>query len=387
MKKTTSAQKGAWTAAVWAAALALAVLINLVVRAIPETYTQLDLSEAGLYSLSPESLQVIREIPQEVTVYYLCETGSEDTLIRSYLNRCAAENPQITWQLKDPAMYPTFAAQYGAENASAGSLILVSGEDSLVLDAAELYEYDYSDYATTGGYSLRFDGENDLTAALYRLTSGEQRHAYVLTGHGEKSLTETLSITLEKQGFALNTLSLLSGTVPEDCDLLILNVPQSDLAGAGQKVNEVGRMKEYLAQGGKLLVLTGEYYQTPNLDELLAQFGLSRVDGIIAEGQADHALYGYPCSLPVRAGIAGSYIDSGRCSAGAAPQKVNAYGGPQKDLAGAAGWCAVGRCGAVGADRSLCPFRKGRRLRVSCYATDAALSPLYLSGADADAGV
>lgn len=297
MKKTTSAQKGAWTAAVWAAALALAVLINLVVRAIPETYTQLDLSEAGLYSLSPESLQVIREIPQEVTVYYLCETGSEDTLIRSYLNRCAAENPQITWQLKDPALYPTFAAQYGAENASAGSLILVSGEDSLVLDAAELYEYDYSDYATTGGYSLRFDGENDLTAALYRLTSGEQRHAYVLTGHGEKPLTETLSITLEKQGFALNTLSLLSGTVPEDCDLLILNVPQSDLAGAGQKVNEVGRMKEYLAQGGKLLVLTGEYYQTPNLDELLAQFGLSRVDGIIAEGQADHALYGYPCSL------------------------------------------------------------------------------------------
>lgn len=166
-----------------------------------------------------------------------------------------------------------------------------------MLDAAELYEYDYSDYATTGGYSLRFDGENDLTAALYRLTSGERRHAYVLTGHGEKSLTETLSITLEKQGFALDTLSLLSGTVPEDCDLLILNVPQSDLAGAGQKVNEVGRMKEYLAQGGKLLVLTGEYYQTPNLDELLAQFGLSRVDGIIAEGQADHALYGYPCSL------------------------------------------------------------------------------------------
>ena len=106
-----------------------------------------------------------------------------------------------------------------------------------------------------------------------------------------------MSITLEKQGFALDTLSLLSGTVPEDCDLLILNVPQSDLAGAGQKVNEVGRMKEYLAQGGKLLVLTGEYYQTPNLDELLAQFGLSRVDGIIAEGQADHALYGYPCSL------------------------------------------------------------------------------------------
>lgn len=297
MKKFASARKGIWTAAVWAAAIALVVLVNLVVRAVPARYTQLDLSEAGLYSLSQETLQVVRDIQQDVTIYYLCETGSEDTLIQSYLDRCAAENRHIRWQLKDPAIYPTFAAQYGAETSSSGSLILVSGEDSLVLDAAELYEYDYTDYASTGSYSLRFDGENDLTAALYRLTSGEQRRAYALTGHGEQPLTETLTITLEKQGFALGTLSLLSGEVPEDCDLLILNVPQDDLSGAGQKVNELGRLRTYLDQGGKLLVLTGGYYETPRLDELLAEFGLSRVEGIVAEGQGDHALYGYPCSL------------------------------------------------------------------------------------------
>ena len=136
MKKFASARKGIWTAAVWAAAIALVVLVNLVVRAVPARYTQLDLSEAGLYSLSQETLQVVRDIQQDVTIYYLCETGSEDTLIQSYLDRCAAENRHIRWQLKDPAIYPTFAAQYGAETSSSGSLILVSGEDSLVLDGA-----------------------------------------------------------------------------------------------------------------------------------------------------------------------------------------------------------------------------------------------------------
>lgn len=297
MKKFSPARTGAMTAAVWAAAIALAVLVNLVVRAIPARYTQLDLSEAGLYSLSQETVQLVRQIQQDVTIYYLCETGSEDTLIQSYLDRCAAENQHITWQQKDPALYPTFAAQYGAEDTSSGSLILTSGEESLVLDAAALYEYDYSDYAAGGGYSLRFDGENDLTAALYRLTSREQRRAYALTGHGEQPLTETLTITLEKQGFTLGSLSLLSGEVPEDCDLLILNVPQDDLAGAGQKVNELGRLRSYLEQGGKLLVLTGGYYATPHLDGLLAEFGLSRVEGIVAEGEDGHALYGYPCSL------------------------------------------------------------------------------------------
>ena len=76
--------------------------------------------------------------------------------------------------------------------------------------------------------------------------------------------------------------------------------------------------------------------------------GVDPLQGIGSSAASDRWAIDRRAWHPVRAGIAGSYIDSGRCSAGAAPQKVNAYGGPQKDLAGAAGWCAVGRCGAVG---------------------------------------
>ncbi len=39
---------------------------------------------------------------------------------------------------------------------------MVSGENSEVLDAAELYEYDYSDYYTTGAANVTFGGEKQI---------------------------------------------------------------------------------------------------------------------------------------------------------------------------------------------------------------------------------
>ena len=41
-------RSGVWSAAIAAAVSVLAVLVNLIVRAIPSRYTEFDLSEAGL---------------------------------------------------------------------------------------------------------------------------------------------------------------------------------------------------------------------------------------------------------------------------------------------------------------------------------------------------
>lgn len=286
-------RSGVYSAAIAAAAVALAVLVNLVVRAIPTKYTEFDLSEAGLYTLNESSVQVAQSLEQDVTIYYLCETGSEDAIITRLLDNYAAESSHISWQLKDPAIYPTFASQYGAETASSGSLILVCGEKSTVLDAADLYEYDYSNYYTTGTYSVTFGGENQLTSAIYRLTSGEESHAYYTTNHGEQALTDTLQKALEAQNISVSSLDLLSATIPEDCDLLIINVPASDFTAAGQLVDEMSQLRSYLANGGKLMLMTDAYYDTPNLDALMSEFGLSRTEGLVVEGDADHALYGY----------------------------------------------------------------------------------------------
>ena len=69
-----------------------------------------------------------------------------------------------------PAGYtPTFAAKYGAENVSTGSLIVTCGENSTVLDAADLYEYDYTDntqLTVFGGFAPNSQSAEVLSKAL-----------------------------------------------------------------------------------------------------------------------------------------------------------------------------------------------------------------------------
>ena len=69
-------RSGRSSAAITAAVIAAVVLLNLLVRAIPSKYTEFDLSEAGLYTLGDISKQVARELSQDVTIYYLFETGN-----------------------------------------------------------------------------------------------------------------------------------------------------------------------------------------------------------------------------------------------------------------------------------------------------------------------
>lgn len=287
-------RSGVYAAALSAVVLVLVILVNLVVRAIPTRYTEFDLSESGLFTLSESSKTVAKNIDTDVTIYYLAETGDEDVLITKLLNNYAAQNAHIRWEGKDPALYPTFAAQYGAQNSANGSLILTCGEKSTVLDASDLYTEDYSNYYLNGSSSVTFDGESKLTAALYRLTSGEERHAYYTTNHGEQALTDTLKAALENQNLAVSALDLLSGDIPDDCDLLIINVPAQDLASAGALLDEMSALRSYLEQGGKLLVTTDSYNKTPNLDALLAEFGLSRTEGLVVEGDSSHVLNSYP---------------------------------------------------------------------------------------------
>ena len=287
-------KSGIYAASFTVLAILLAVLLNLIVRAVPAKYTEFDLSEAGLYSLSDSSKEIARGLTQDVSIYYLAETGSEDAIITKLLDRYASESSHIRWERKDPAVYPTFAAQYGAQDLTSGGLILVCGEQSKVLDAAELYDYDYSDYAATGAASVTFDGESRITSAIYQLTSGESRYVYYTTNHGEQALTSTLTDALESQNLTVSALDLLSQTIPEDCDLLVINDPAQDFSGAGSLVDELGQLRSYLSNGGRVLLLTDSYYSTPNLDAVMAEFGLTRTEGLVVEGDTNHYLNGYP---------------------------------------------------------------------------------------------
>ena len=102
--KNASSQKGRvfrsglLSTAMLATVLVLAVLLNLLVRAIPTKYTEFDLSEAKMYTLSDSTKALVEGLEKDVHIYYLCETGSEDAIITKLLDHYAAESGHLSWE-------------------------------------------------------------------------------------------------------------------------------------------------------------------------------------------------------------------------------------------------------------------------------------------------
>ena len=90
-------QAGAYASALGVVVLAAVILLNLVVRAIPTRYTEFDISTSGLYTLSETTRNMLDGLSQDVTAYYLAETGGEDQNVTHLLDRYAGEGGRFSW--------------------------------------------------------------------------------------------------------------------------------------------------------------------------------------------------------------------------------------------------------------------------------------------------
>ena len=139
LKRAEYFRSGLLSTAMLAAVLVLAVLLNLLGTGHPCKYTEFDLSEAKMYTLS-DSTKTLVEAGKGCTSI-IQETGSEDAIITKLLDHYAAESGHLSWEQKDPTPVPhPFCRQVRCGECFLRSLIVTCGENSTVLDAADLYE-------------------------------------------------------------------------------------------------------------------------------------------------------------------------------------------------------------------------------------------------------
>ena len=179
-------RSGSYAAVLAMAVLAVVILINLVVQALPSKWTEFDISTSSLFTLSDTSKNLLHELNSDVTAYYLAESGQEDTNITRLLDRYADESSHFSWQQRDPVLYPTFAQQY--DGAANGSVVLVCGDNYRVVGYNDMYQMDIETYYTTGSQQYTFEAENALTSALAQASRTSAYKLYQLTGHGELAL-------------------------------------------------------------------------------------------------------------------------------------------------------------------------------------------------------
>ena len=223
---------GSYSLMVSALVLAILIVVNIFVSALPSSMTKYDISATKLYSITSNTKVVVNSLDQDVTIYWIVQSGQEDAVIENLLSKYEALSDHIKVEKRNPDVYPTFAQQYTSETVANNSLVVECGDrsryigyDDIYLQEADVYSY---------SYSTSFDGEGAITSAIDYVVREELPQLYVLEGHGESELPATFSEQIGKDNMEVNSLSLL--TVDE--------IPQYEFCPADQVILAKLRSRE-----------------------------------------------------------------------------------------------------------------------------------------------
>ena len=293
MKKNIAFKGGSYAIVLSCVVLALLVVVNLLVGALPANLTKLDISSSKLYSITSNTKAVVNALEQDVTVYWIVQSGKEDDVIDNLLAKYESLSDHIQVVKRNPDVYPAFAKQYTDETVSNNSLVVVSGEKYRYVPYSDIYVSQGSAYSYS--YTTSFDGEGAITSAIDYVVSTELPILYTLEGHGETALPDTFAGQLEKENVETKSLSLLNvDEIPEDAAALMIHAPASDISEEEAKM-----LSEYVKSGGKLLILAGPVAdgELTNLYGILSDYGVTAVQGIVSEGDRSHYAFQAPYVL------------------------------------------------------------------------------------------
>jgi ABC-type uncharacterized transport system involved in gliding motility auxiliary subunit len=222
-----------------------------------------DVTEAGVYTLAPQSKKVVEGLKEDLTMTAFVEGGVDPGLaglLESY--RYAAPS-RVHFQLVDPDKKPDLVDQM--KITTLRSVHLRHGQEAFVVTNPT---------------------EESLTNGIIRVTGAEKKVVYFTEGHGEADLKNqqdpkgysAAKLALEQENYEVKPL-LLPATekIPADASVLAMVGPDRPL-----NAHELGMLEAYLGRGGRLLVLAGPRQGT-ELGALLDKWGVKLGNDIVID--------------------------------------------------------------------------------------------------------
>ncbi len=256
------------------------VVINMFTYSLPYRW---DVTLAQQHTLTKSTIDFVKGInsPVKLTALYVGFPPKYlEDLLKEYER---VSNGAISTEIIDPMVKIGRAAQFGS---------VISGKEKKIViqSGDERKDIDFSDSSLT---------EEQLTNALVRVTRA-QRQVYFLTGHGEYSFESEdnqglsrFSNLLESNNVSSQSLMLgIKGSIPDDCDVLIIAGPRTDFTEKEQVLIE-----DYLNLGGDALFLIENVVVTtpdkpltaeqedkkPALNNILNQWGINVENDIVVD--------------------------------------------------------------------------------------------------------
>jgi ABC-type uncharacterized transport system involved in gliding motility auxiliary subunit len=215
------------------AAVGIVVLLNVLAA---RYYRRFDVTQARLHSLSPQSLQILRELDGEIEIVGFYPNGQDQAAFERWLDEYQAHTDRLRYRTIDPIRQPGETELLGWDAYGPGLLVRRGDRSQQVF----------------------FPDEQDITSALLKVSRESPKMVYFLGGHNERSPTDyeaagygDMAALLEANNYQVRSLNLaVNETVPSDAALIVLAGPRTPLL-----TEEERRVQEYLLAGGKALIL------------------------------------------------------------------------------------------------------------------------------------
>lgn len=247
---------------------------------LPQKIRQIDISDTNIYEISSKSQKLLKNLKNDVNLYVIAEKGSTDDRIKTFITKYASLSGRLRVEWIDPVLHPSALTKYDTEkNSIVVSCKATDRQTSISFDDILVTE---SSYYNTSSSATKFDGDGQLTSAVDYVTNTKEYKAYYTAGHGETALSSSVTGLMEKSRISVSELNLLTASsIPDDCDLLILNGPTSDLTKDEAKV-----LTAYLKKGGNVMSLLA--YTDKSMTRLYGIFedyGMKVANGYIADAE------------------------------------------------------------------------------------------------------
>lgn len=257
--------------------LAAVIGINVLAGLLPEKVRKLDVSDNDLYSITDTSKKILKDLDKEVKLTILANKKNTDERIKTFVENYKDLSGKLSVEWVDPKLHPETLEEYDA----AEDTIIVSCADTGKTVQILFTDIIQQSYTYTGQMTeSAFDAEGQFTSAVASVVSDTTKKIYRTTGHGEATVSTTVSEMLEKSNFAMEELNLMmNARIPDDCDMIFIDSPGTDITADEKTI-----LEEYLNSGGNVMIMMGDGEKAlPNLEEILSTYGLNMAEGYIAD--------------------------------------------------------------------------------------------------------
>ncbi len=214
--------------------LIVIAIVAMVAFVLNREHWRADWTKNNLYSLSDQTQKVLKNLKKNVEIKAFFKS-SEQRAAKDLLDEYSFRSGKLNYELIDPDEKPQIAKQYGIHKYN--MLSVESGPRRELVEKMT---------------------EANLTNAIVKVTRDKEKAIYFVTGHGERSITDSgqegfkkAADAIKKENYIVRSINLVRRrSIPDSCTVLAIIHPQSNFLPG-----ELDSVQAWVDKGGKLLLM------------------------------------------------------------------------------------------------------------------------------------